>query len=277
MALLDDELDTACAALAAEKIDVLVVKGMDLGRRFYRKRLHRPMTDVDLLVKAERFEDSIAALLKSGYRIAGSFPKGRFRVELSRHPSLPVIELHSRLLASDTSADTNAYWQTALDGEPYGLAKGCKVLDPSACFSYLLRHGCVQHVLESALWFFDLYVVVKETPNLDWKKIVDELRRHRACAAGVFALSMLRESLGEKVPSAAIEELGSELSPSRVRALLKRARLSAWFEDPRRGWLQVARTRLLLRDSHRDAMTYAIERIVRDQAVKSSGSPRRFR
>ena len=171
MALLDHEVERSVGRLLDSRVPVIVLKGMDLARRFYPERSLRPMADVDLLVPQAKFSEALEILGRGGYRVAGPFPEGRFRVELCRKGGLPQVELHSRLLAGDTETETHGLWDRSREGQLPGLPRGARVLDSSDLFTYLVRHSAVQHLMESPVWLNDLHHVVGSSGRLiDWDR-----------------------------------------------------------------------------------------------------------
>ena len=263
LAMLDEEMFQAAHALNSNGIEFMVVKGMELGRRIYARRSLRPMTDVDLLVSESEFEHAIDSLKTSGFQIAGLHTAKRFRVELSRSAEAPVVELHRKLLASDSSEDTSRYWNNALDGNSWALPDNAKILREDDCFSYLLRHGAVQHAIESPIWLFDLHLIANSLEKNQWTSIVSNLIKHKACAAAWLTLSLLRNELGTRVPENSLEMLARPLSSRRLKALSHYSSFASWFKPESRTWIQIARARYTLRDTHRDAFKYAIERALR--------------
>lgn len=260
LALLDDELERSLDALGGAGIPTLVLKGMDLGRRHYPKRVFRPMTDVDLLVPEARFEAALRALAGAGYAVSGRLSPGRFRVELSRFHCGPVVELHSRLQEGDTPEWIGELWTHALHGAIPGLRPAALGLDPTSQLVYLIRHAAIQHLLESPVWLNDLHFLITSAEfrrQGDWEKAMRWLDSFRANAAGLFTLHFLKTHWETPVPREVLATLRSRLSAPRRTLLLQRANPAECFSFADRGTAWTASSRLLLRESPAQAIRYA--------------------
>jgi hypothetical protein len=259
LAILDGELDVALDCLISARLPVMALKGADLARRFYVERLQRPMADVDLLVPFDSFHEALLVMGRAGFRVVGSLPEGRVRIELSRHGGGAIVELHRAPQAGDSREWLSAVWQRSLEGAISGLPRQVRAMAVEDLVSYLIRHAAVQHALESPIWLNDLHLVIQGAPGLDWERVASELLARRAAAAGFLVLSLLHADWSTPVPAEPRARLGRALGLARRRALMGRLEAARWFTDPRStAWL--SRARFLLRDSAWDAVRYAIAR-----------------
>ena len=115
LAILDEELELSLTALLEKDISVIILKGMDLGRRIYPDRIFRPMSDVDLLVPLNLFQEASNALESAGFNPIGKICRrhGRPQMEFSRSGAWPVVELHSYIRfgeVRDMRAEMGAVW-----------------------------------------------------------------------------------------------------------------------------------------------------------------------
>lgn len=267
-ALLDTEAEVALGMLERAKIPTIVLKGMDLGRRFYPERLLRPMADADLLVPETSFAEALRALESEGFHRVGRLTPGRFRVELSRAQSGgAIVELHCRLQRGETRERTRLAWETSIEGAIPGLPASARALHPSVLVPYLIRHSAVQHLLESPVWLNDLHLVLESgaySSSAEWALLAERLKEQGTCAAGFFVLSLLRADYGTRVPDGLIHDLSRQAG--RLRTLLlsgnasKRLSSGFWFRDADRTLPLILFSRLLLRDSVAEAAIYAITR-----------------
>ncbi|MCM2323265.1 MAG: nucleotidyltransferase family protein [Oligoflexia bacterium] len=254
LALLECELEAALSVLQRAGLPCIVLKGMDLGPRYYPECIFRPMRDVDLLVPSARFEEALSLLAQNGYAQVGPLPPGRVRVELGRSPDLPTVELHRHLQEGDTEEQTAAIWSRSRE-----MALGIE--DQLA---FLIRHSLVQHLLESPVWLNDLHFVI-ESPEFQqrasWKRLLTLIEARSSTCAAWFALSLLRSRVGTRIPQELITELRGRAGRLRTGLLEQRKKnLDAWFTVAHRspGW--VISSRFLLRDNAWDAVSYAIRR-----------------
>lgn len=271
LGLLDHELQLALSVLQREEIPVMLLKGAELGRRFYPERLLRPMTDVDLLVPEADFARAVALFESRNYHSVGVGYPGRFRTELSREGSYPVVELHSRIIAGDDEASVRGYWAKSQRVKLEDLATEVRVLCPTDGLIYLIRHGAVQHVLESPLWLCDIHFLIEaQQEALDWDAFLLGCRKAHFNTAAWFVLSYLSERWETPVPPHVVRALAARVSPWR-RALLRflgePARL---FPQGRRSrpWLMAAR--YCFRDDALHAARYFFERFRRLHRVSGA-------
>ncbi len=260
LALLDHELELSLGALSRARIPVLLVKGMDLGRRFYPDRACRPMTDADILVPEGSYTHAMEALASEGFRAVGSLEPKRVRVELSRGPQCPVVELHRRLLADSTPAETAALWERSCLQRFADLEHPVRVLSAEDSIEYLVRHGAIQHLAETPVWLNDLFFLLRGSqPPVGWERIISALKAKRARSGAWFALSLIA-SWGVDVPRAVLDALGRPLGPLRRSILAAEARPEIWFSPEPRSLAWVIRSRFLLRESAWEALKYGVTR-----------------
>lgn len=272
LAILDDELDSALFLLVSAKIPVIVLKGMDLGRRYYPERVMRPMADVDLLVPPEAFTESLRVLARGDYRIVGPFPEGRFRVELARRENAPTVELHKYILAGDTDLSIAGIWKRSVEGVLRGLPHHARALSVEDNLIYLVRHCAVQHLLESPIWLNDIHYLIESEDfrqKADWDRIVWSLAQSRALSGAYLVLHLLRADWGTSIPEEAMKGVDRKVGAFRRVLLDRLASASAWFPGEGRRLPWVMKSRFLLRDSAWDALVYGIQR----ERLKRQPSP----
>ncbi len=115
------------AAFATEQIPVLVLKGAYLGTFVYRNPALRPMSDLDLLVRDEHFEQARRLLDRLRFGISAETLEGEYRILQPalahvRSGILPcAVDLHRALLSMDYyRLPSSLVWQEAVEGELHG-------------------------------------------------------------------------------------------------------------------------------------------------------------
>jgi hypothetical protein len=121
-------------ALGEAGIRVMPIKGILLHRLVYEHPGDRPMTDIDVLVPRERFEEAIAVARKLGYR-ATADPHGLAKAPCLRDRAASV-DLHGQLFLPHVSGLTAAemFSGARLDTDLLGV----EVLAPAS--EHLLLH-----------------------------------------------------------------------------------------------------------------------------------------
>lgn len=282
LAILDAELDEAVFALISARVPVIVLKGMDLARRYYPERTRRPMADVDLLVPRDGYSSALQALGKAGYRRVAAesggirAAEGRNRMELSRRPGGPVVELHDAPLARESQTQVAEAWQRARFGVIPGLPRQAGALAFGDNLAFLIRHCAVQHALESPVWLNDLHYLVSSADagsEAEWARAAELLRSSRARAAAWFAGTFLLKHWGSPIRSSWVDGIGERLGFLHRTLLERLADPRRWFPAQGRNLVWTVRSRFLLRDTPTDAIRYGIRRR-RAPAAPSSESER---
>lgn len=269
LAILDAELDEAVFALIAARIPVIVLKGMELARRYYPERVRRPMADVDLLVPRDGFVSALRALAKSGYRRVAADPgdtqanEWRNRMELSRRPGGPVVELHDSPLAREPDPRVSEAWQRARFGEVPGLPRQVGALAFGDNLAFLTRHCAVQHALESPIWLNDLHYLISSpdaSSDAEWDRAAEILRSSRSRAAGWFVGLLLSRHWGTPIRMSWVAGVGEKLGFLHRTLLERLANPLKWFPPEGRSLAWTLRSRFLLRDGPVDAFRYGVRR-----------------
>ncbi len=261
LALLDWEMEEALQTLANASLGVIVLKGMDVGRRLYPERIFRPMADVDLLVKPRDFSKAMGRLEQRGFKSIGVNYPGRFRVEMSRGEGRPVIELHSFLLKGDSAGTMKDFWKRSLQGFE-GWPGEARVLSYEDQLLYLGGHAVVQHLLESPLWLNDIHFLIEKIanePHFGWPRVLKEINARCSNAAFWFLFSVLQK-WGTPVPRFVIDSLTERVAFHRRTALTAMMPPERLFPFGGKGWSLMLSARFFLKDSALQAIQYAVAR-----------------
>lgn len=190
------ELSMLREALGARGLQVIVLKGAALIETVYGGRLGlRPLSDVDLLIKASDLPFIDKALHQRGFRPDSPssmfYTNGPLAFDL--HTSLINEEWVSRK-ALAFSLDAEAIWQEASplsdrDSTLLGLAAPHQ-------FLHLVIHA-LKHSFSRLMWLVDLGLVAQ---RVEWPAIVDRARAAAALRPLAYVVCLLEALLRVDVP-----------------------------------------------------------------------------
>lgn len=225
-------------ALAAAGVPALVLKGLALGARYYRSPEHRPMRDVDLLVRRGDLDAALAVAARLGLtryadRHGLAFDR-RFgsALVLTRTPddlTRPSVDLHWRLL-DDWRYGRAEGWEERVWDAPDALAVGAARAQcpaPGVMLVHLAAHLALHHAFEGLLWYVDLALVAARLrePH-EWDAVSQLAARLGVTGAVALALEATESLLGVGAPPRVLVALGAERPRLRLarRLVLRRAR-----------------------------------------------------
>ncbi len=238
---------TAVDALLAKGIVPTALKGFALASRLYPNPLHRPASDVDVLVNEVDIEGAKEALRKAGARQIASASRHECSFE---HP-LGLIELHHALYQSFGSQglDTNRLARRVETVE----RRTVQVLPAEAEFVALSVHAA-QSVFLRASWLLDLGLFVQKYKALDWNLLWSLAEQTSYCQAVAGTAVVLQAALDIEIPLA----LGKISSAK--RALLRRAFSAQRLNDASHanGRLAAAALRTLFVESSQHLAIYGV-------------------
>ncbi len=204
----------AIDALAAAKIDVLLLKGAAL------LDLHpcagcRPANDVDLLVRERHAPQAIMLLCELGWRPqalhgVASHIAAKHALALRSETGVE-IDLHWRLLPA--RAQVSGIWNDT----DVVVLQGRALARPDR--AHLVVHACA-HGLgahpTSPLWLLDLEALARR--GVDWHAVIHLARELEASPIIAEGLRMARDLVRVPVPPEILDELGAARTPWTVRA-----------------------------------------------------------
>jgi hypothetical protein len=212
-------------ALQARGVPAVPLKGPWLAERIGADPAHRPTCDVDLLVPEDSGRCATMTLGELGYRYAPDVRRHDRPVHLKfcagdERPLVPRVELHTRLVADDTSAWMERLWGRAEQRAWRGL--NVWALSPVdltlALTQHARRHGWAHfcHLVDIAL------AVRAEGERLDWELLVAQAREASIASSVRRSLVLAVSLCGIVAPAPAIRAL----DVARARCLLGDALLS---------------------------------------------------
>lgn len=201
--LLKRGLDSALGALDAAGIDVLLLKGAAIATSTYRDG-HRPMNDLDLLVRRDQADAAIAALTAAGW--TPRFPDpGRFIPVVHAccfgHPSgieldLHVSPFHERPLA------VREFLAIATAGERVVVgSRPALVPCPADQFLFICAHGMRYADVAPFRWLVDACLLLRRhADHFDWDRLRSRTALHRLVLPVAATIRYLADELQTPVP-----------------------------------------------------------------------------
>lgn len=211
---LNEELGVLLSALAAEKIPLILLKGMVLSNAVYENIGLREMNDIDVLARPGDLERVAAIAADLGYRPPHPFNLGS-AIQTGKHLPRLTKERHARIEIHWTitsigqlyTIDPGGLWERAVPLRMDGR-------DALALSSEdLLLHICL-HISYQHQFAFDLRsfcdiaeMIARFGPDLDWR-IVEERAAQWGWRRGAYlALRLAKEVAGADVPIGVLERL----------------------------------------------------------------------
>ncbi|WP_199728756.1 nucleotidyltransferase family protein [Corallococcus sp. CA053C] len=245
-------------ALAAVDVVPVLLKGYGLSRRLYPEPLQRATTDVDLLVSRDRVLCSVHALEGLGLttKAVDADRDDTHHVELTGPAGL--VELHYRALAGYGQAlEGDALVARAEDAELDGQRVRFLCAEDEAV--YLALHAS-NHLLQRLAWLFDLKLLARARPTLDWDGVVTRAKQTGLPHLAWYAWDAARRLLDAPVPQRVLQALAP---PVWQRGLATRL-----FSGPRLLDAELARNKpawvaakLALAPRARPMVRYALRRL----------------
>ena len=194
------------AALATDRIPVLVLKGAALADTVYEKPALRHCHDIDLLVGEDDMCHAVSRLTSLGWTL----PKtgrgsGIEDLRLEHESGLP-LELHRRLFRLPYyRAPLADIWARSQMQSIAGIST--RILSPADSLLYVCGHASYCRSRESLRWVCDSWFLINRCPDLDWDVLVDcTLRSHLALPLSVM-LAYLAEVLRAPIPASVLDRL----------------------------------------------------------------------
>lgn len=222
-------------------IPLVTLKGMSLLDTIYTDLGSRFMSDIDLLLPLDKFEQMEQILIEDGYgknsitKWEANYFKGEYSKFIDEEEV--CIELHSKL-----------YYHCKNDFEDFSLVtssiKNIKKLELHEQLIHLCTHAGFQHTFLNLYWLFDIaFLIERERSNIDASKLLKLATKYKVKNSLTMALQIVRDYFGV--------EFGEFLKP--------KAKISADFlwSDNRRS-VEYLKVKHLTKDSLLEALKYDI-------------------
>lgn len=249
------ETADALAALRAVGVEGMLLKGAALLAGYGVDPAHRPMADVDVLVRPGRLAEARQALLAHGWGVAPSDDPAAHAAGCFS-PSGAALDLHVRSLETAPEGGDDDLWANALPGSFFGV----QVLVPPAedLLVQVLAHG-MRHTWDAPhRWVADACLLLRAAGPLDGERIAARAAAADAVAAVRDGLAYLERELAWPVPPPGVPASLEEAPQPRWRRWAEEARRR---RPDRRG--PVLALALVVDDHRRLAAAGAVRRGVR--------------
>ena len=209
--LLISRAERALDLLAEVGVKPVLLKGLDLIHRVYRRFDERTLDDVDLLVARDQLRPALAALESGGWRVPPE-PKRSHYIRSSHHLGLtspgPVtveFELHWNLAQElRFRVDVSGLFDRAREIEIGG--RRVRRLDDHDLVAHLLLHHFTHYFDRRIKWAVDLRAISSQ-PDFRWDLVVERLRSWDAGVVSGFAVLHLRKLFPDWIPESVVEAL----------------------------------------------------------------------
>ncbi len=220
------ELVAIIKSLAAQNITVVVLKGAALILDVYERVAHRPMVDLDLLIRFDDLPGSTEALKILGYDVNEPLPfhdesglVWNERILIKRDGTGPSVEIHWNLL-------DNPYYATRLAAdsligrsiETSAADVNANVLRPEDQIIHLCCHNVYHHKSAFARSLVDIgFVVAKYGDDIRWADIMARSVESDTRMAVRLTLDSAASDWYAPIPQSVLEEINSWQSTARER------------------------------------------------------------
>lgn len=227
------ELRRVLAALIAQGVHPLLLKGTPLAYTHYPAPALRPRADIDLLIPHEQLEGVATALETLGYTrlnaICGELVSRqntflRFGDRGVQH----LLDVHWKISNAPMFADTLGYAELAARAVPIPELGG-HARAPAAPHALLL--ACVHrvahhHDTERLIWLYDIHLLARGLSHDEWAFFLDLATARKVRAICVDALRLAHDCFSTPLPAPvfASAHTSAATEPSRRYLALAQAR-----------------------------------------------------
>jgi hypothetical protein len=197
------ELETVVGLLSRQGIVALALKGPALAARLYPSPAMRQGMDIDLLVQPEEFDRAADVLGSAGYvsetgASASYLRRYGHHLTFTKPGSVPV-ELHFQSYAGFGIVLPAGALLDRAHSMQLSDSVSVKVASPEDEFLYLATHAA-GHSFVRLVWVYDLKLLVRRYPTLDWNELAHRARMFHLDVAVEYSVGLLRRWLGVGPP-----------------------------------------------------------------------------
>lgn len=229
----EDRLRETLAAMADERVPVVLLKGAALAKTTYRSFSDRPMGDIDLLIDAADMDRALRAAQRARWLEGrGFFSPAAYaphqhgaplqdasgtRLQLELHTELFSRGHPFRITASDVRREATAVQgESTLVRAPSRLHRLLHVAIHFG-WSHQMRFGCWRMIR-------DVSALTHDDPEV-WEGLVRCAKEHRAATCCYWTLRIARDLGRVEVPDETLSELAPYVGDRKLNALARHLEL----------------------------------------------------
>ncbi len=233
---LPNELTDVVRCLNERNIEPILLKGAYLATHVYPDISHRPMSDLDLLVRYDDLASSATALEALGYSSSQRVSIDDYCQRSHQLPRLSAegrtdIELHWTIAkpACDVHVDTDGLWTRSISTS--GDGRTARALCPEDLLLHICLHSGAMHLFgeKGIRPLLDVQAILETFEReLDWAQFLERAARWGVTSSVSPLLHLSQTYTGARVPEYVLKELRADETPP---AILEAARAQL-FELP---------------------------------------------
>jgi hypothetical protein len=201
-----------CRALVSAGVDFIVFKGMSSLLQYHSSAALRSFGDCDILVRWRDKDRAEGVLAACGFR---------YRYDAKKK----LEDQHSHDFVDATGNGLDLHWYSLLESRGEGVDDGfwsrsrfiewkglrLRVLAPEDEFlvagvSGIREIGGIRELHAHFDWLYDAWLILKATPDFDWRLLREELCRRKLQLSSIGAIALMHRFIPH-FPSALVEEL----------------------------------------------------------------------
>jgi hypothetical protein len=203
------ETQPAVAALRANGITALVMKGVPLVLSYYGNHALRPMADIDILVQPHELRQAIAVLEKSGWRsqqIVTDEDIKYFHATHLNNDKGRELDLHWHVLRDACNdASDEFFWSSATTFDFAGIE--ARQFDATGTLLHVVLHGIRSNPEPATRWIPDALFVIRSGQRLDWDRMIAFAKSQKLTNRLKLALEYLVEHYAAPIPPEVLAKL----------------------------------------------------------------------
>ena len=217
------------------RVELVLLKGAQLGHIDYPHFSLRPMGDIDLLVKESDQLRIIKLMLEMGFSLyetsqtCDKFFIRQISKRRKKKTHKPIfIEVHSNLqvhirLNKSFSVDMDEFWNSIQEKATAGFP--FLQLCPTYNLIYLCSH-LGEHHFSRLIWAYDIALLIhRHREEIDWGKLEDLCGRMKIRSPLYYSLSLCREFFQIPIPEKVLKGLSPSWGRRKIGQFLMRRNL----------------------------------------------------
>ena len=216
-AVADSETNRAIQILLAEKIEVALINGMDMARRYYPTPQDRPVDSIDLLIHPKHKGAALRALGRAGFRTEDA--GASHCAALRSNPRGTELKLYSGLMAIDSPDLLDEIWARTRDAVIPGVPLSTRCLSREDQIALLISEVLLDGT-KLTLYLNDLHFLI-QGGDLNWNEIISVLADRKKLFAAWFVLSILQQDYRTEIKPSVLACLSGVVNPLRKKSITR--------------------------------------------------------